>query len=81
MQVWASGFSAAFLKKNSIATKGVAAATEPSERILGGTKEVKPAAMEAALLLVLEKFFQVILNLPTVNRYREALAILGTINS
>lgn len=38
---------------------------------LVGTKGVvapKPAATEAALLVVLEKFFEVILNLPTVNR-------------
>lgn len=31
--------------------------------------EAKPAVTEAALLLVLEKFFEVVLNLPTVNRY------------
>ncbi|WMV13685.1 hypothetical protein MTR67_007070 [Solanum verrucosum] len=30
--------------------------------------ETKPAVTEAALLLVLEKFFEVVLNLPTVNR-------------
>uniref|UniRef100_A0A1J3H958 Transmembrane protein 53 n=1 Tax=Noccaea caerulescens TaxID=107243 RepID=A0A1J3H958_NOCCA len=56
--VWASGFSAAFLKKNSVATKG--AQTNFSEP--------KPAATETALLSVLEKFFAVILNLPKVNR-------------
>ncbi|KAJ4865904.1 alpha/beta-Hydrolases superfamily protein [Raphanus sativus] len=55
--VWASGFSAAFLKKNSVATKGSASSSEP-----------KPAATETALLLVLEKFFGVILNLPKVKR-------------
>lgn len=30
--------------------------------------EPKPAITEAALLVVLEKFFQVVLNLPSVNR-------------
>lgn len=30
--------------------------------------ETKPAVTEAALLFVLEKFFGVVLNLPTVNR-------------
>ena len=62
--VWASGFSAAFLKKNSVATRG---SCEPN---MGGINfpEPKPAATETALLLVLEKFFGVILNLPKVNR-------------
>ncbi|KAK4400192.1 Transmembrane protein 53-A [Sesamum angolense] len=41
-QVFASGFSAAFLKKNSVATK--------------------------ALLLILEKFFGMVLNYPSINR-------------
>lgn len=31
--------------------------------------ETKPAVTEEALLLVLEKFFEVVLNLPTLNRY------------
>lgn len=31
--------------------------------------EPKPAVTETALLMVLEKFFEVVLNLPTVNRY------------
>lgn len=38
---------------------------------LAGTKEVvepKVAVTETALLAVLEKFFEVVLNLPTVNR-------------
>lgn len=33
-----------------------------------GVVAPKPAVAEAALLLVLEKFFEVVLNLPTVNR-------------
>lgn len=58
-QVWASGFSAAFLKKNSFAAKG---------HINGDDVPVKPAMRESALLVVLEKFFGVVLNLPAVNQ-------------
>ncbi|KAL3824289.1 hypothetical protein ACJIZ3_020318 [Penstemon smallii] len=65
-QVWASGFSAAFLKKNSVATKG-----SNKEEVTVGTRttiEVKPALTEAALLLILEKFFGVVLRHPSVDR-------------
>nr|XP_043606579.1 transmembrane protein 53 [Erigeron canadensis] len=58
-QVWASGFSAAFLKKNSIASKGYRNAHDIA---------AKPAMSEAALLVILEKFFDVILNLPAVHK-------------
>lgn len=61
-QVWASGFSAALLKKNSIATKGN---TDLNPRTVS---EIKPAISETALLLLLEKVFNVVLNLPTINR-------------
>uniref|UniRef100_A0A5B6YIN2 Transmembrane protein 53 n=1 Tax=Davidia involucrata TaxID=16924 RepID=A0A5B6YIN2_DAVIN len=70
-QVWASGFSAAFLKKQSVATKGFMSANEPGLEVSVSTEnvaEAKPAVTEAALLLILEKFFEVVLNLPTVNR-------------
>ncbi|PRQ41443.1 putative alpha/Beta hydrolase [Rosa chinensis] len=70
-QVWASGFSAALLKKHSVATKGTTDTSELGMDALVDSKEVvapKPAVTEAALLLVLEKFFEVVLNLPTVNR-------------
>ncbi|XP_061999485.1 uncharacterized protein LOC133716848 [Rosa rugosa] len=71
-QVWASGFSAAFLKKHSVATKGTTRvdASESGMDVLIDSKGVapKPAVTEAALLLVLEKFFEVVLNLLTVNR-------------
>ncbi|KAL6128280.1 hypothetical protein ACLB2K_071635 [Fragaria x ananassa] len=63
--VWASGFSAAFLKKHSVATKGTAGASDQSGM---DVLVPKPGATEAALLLVLEKFFEVVLNLPTVKR-------------
>ncbi|KAK3019048.1 hypothetical protein RJ639_003743 [Escallonia herrerae] len=69
--VWASGFSAAFLKKHSVATKGYTRDNEQGLEVSGGTKslvEAKPAITETALLLVLEKFFEVVLNLPAVNR-------------
>ncbi|KAL0409112.1 UNVERIFIED_CONTAM: Transmembrane protein 53-A [Sesamum radiatum] len=68
-QVFASGFSAAFLKKNSVATKG--SVREPDAGVTIGTRtsiEVKPALTEAALLLVLEKFFGMVLNYPSINR-------------
>ncbi|KAI3694050.1 hypothetical protein L1987_77008 [Smallanthus sonchifolius] len=58
-QVWASGFSAAFLKKNSIAAKGYRNTDDIAD---------KPTMSETALLVVLEKFFRVILNLPAVNQ-------------
>ncbi|KAM7484852.1 hypothetical protein LguiA_000861 [Lonicera macranthoides] len=72
-QVWASGFSAAFLKKQSVATKRCTATNEQRGlQVSGETKtvlvEAKPAITETALLLVLEKFFEVVLNLPAVNR-------------
>lgn len=70
-QVWASGFSAAFLKKNSVATKRSMTLSDKDTDVTIEAKtsvETKPAVTEAALLLVLEKFFEVVLNLPTVNR-------------
>ncbi|KAJ4830638.1 hypothetical protein Tsubulata_036750 [Turnera subulata] len=67
-QVWASGFSAAFLKKNSVATK---MHMSSDMEVSTGSKTVvepKPAITESALLVVLEKFFDVVLNLPAINR-------------
>ncbi|KAF5737949.1 Alpha/beta-Hydrolases superfamily protein [Tripterygium wilfordii] len=76
-QVWASGFSAAFLKKNSVATKGFRnSMTSDTEEVVGGHK---PAVTESALLLVLEKFFEVVLNLPKVNRrLTDVVALLSS---
>ncbi|KAI3929123.1 hypothetical protein MKW92_045683 [Papaver armeniacum] len=62
-RVWASGFSAAFLKKQSVATKSAISGSD-SENVA----EPRPAVTEAALLVVLEKFFEVVLNLPKINR-------------
>ncbi|KAK4790557.1 hypothetical protein SAY86_017861 [Trapa natans] len=73
--VWASGFSAAFLKKRSVATKGSTSLKESITLV----SESKPAVTEAALLLVLEKFFQVVLNLPSVNkRLTDVLDVLAS---
>ncbi|XP_028552913.1 transmembrane protein 53 isoform X3 [Dendrobium catenatum] len=60
-QVWASGFSAAFLKKRSVAAKGI---VDPNISL----EQPKPAVLEAVMLTVLEKFFDVVLNLPAINR-------------
>lgn len=70
-QVWASGFSAAFLKKNSVATKRIMTINNKDADVTIETKtslDATPAVTEAALLVVLEKFFEVVLNLPAVNR-------------
>ncbi|KAE9611577.1 putative alpha/Beta hydrolase [Lupinus albus] len=76
-EVWASGFSAAFLKKNSVATKGSGFSDEST-----GSDEAsgsKPAATEAALLLILKKFFEVVLYLPAVNRrLSDVLSLLSS---
>ncbi|KDP40483.1 hypothetical protein JCGZ_24482 [Jatropha curcas] len=76
-QVWASGFSAAFLKKNSVATR-VHMSSSDVEVFVGGKKfvEPKPAATEAALLVILEKFFEVVLNFPAVSRRLSAVLSL-----
>lgn len=69
--MWASGFSAAFLKKQSVATKGVPSSSSSEMDALVATKssgELKPAVAEVALMAVLEKFFEVVLNLPSINR-------------
>ncbi|KAL0372840.1 UNVERIFIED_CONTAM: Transmembrane protein 53-A [Sesamum calycinum] len=56
-------------QKNSVATKG--SVREADAEVTIGTRtsiEVKPALTEAALLLILEKFFGVVLNYPSINR-------------
>ncbi|KAL9669868.1 hypothetical protein QQ045_007418 [Rhodiola kirilowii] len=79
-QVWASGFSAAFLKKQSVATKGFSIMSSTGDEIAIPQPAVtQPAATEAALLVILEKFFEVVLNLPKVNRrLSDVLALLTT---
>ncbi|KAH7669220.1 alpha/beta-Hydrolases protein [Dioscorea alata] len=70
-QVWASGFSAAFLKKQSVATKGglVSNGAGLSMMVHSNSKfDQKPALAETALLAILERFFGVVLNIPSINR-------------
>ncbi|CAA0814801.1 alpha/beta-Hydrolases superfamily protein [Striga hermonthica] len=77
-QVFASGFSAAFLKKNSVATKG--SVFEPDVDVKVGERtsvELSPALTEAALLVILEKLFGVVLNQPSINqRLCDVLSVL-----
>ncbi|XP_031496183.1 uncharacterized protein LOC116261524 [Nymphaea colorata] len=82
-QVWASGFSAAILQKQSVATKGSIRPVEGGVEIIVDANtlacERKPAVTEAALLAILEKFFEVVLNLPSVNkRLSDVLDILSS---
>ncbi|XP_057527081.1 uncharacterized protein LOC130806150 [Amaranthus tricolor] len=70
-QVFASGFSAAFLKKHSIATQGSTKAFDSAEEgsvVARTVNELEPAVTETALLVLLEKLFKVVLKLPPVNR-------------
>ncbi|KAL5199717.1 hypothetical protein ABZP36_020920 [Zizania latifolia] len=65
-QVWASGFSAAIMKKHSVATKGLGSNdTRPDVLVVESNK---PAVTEAVLLSALEKVFDVVLNYPAINR-------------
>lgn len=72
LKVWASGFSAAILKKQSVATKASIRPVEGGVEIVVDANtlalEHKPAVTETALLAILEKFFEVVLNLPSVNK-------------
>ncbi|TVU07514.1 hypothetical protein EJB05_40870 [Eragrostis curvula] len=68
-QVWASGFSAALMKKHSVATKGVGSNDLRSDvLVVESNRDPKPVATEAVLLSALEKFFNVVLNYPAINR-------------
>ncbi|KAJ7954598.1 transmembrane protein 53 [Quillaja saponaria] len=81
-QVWASGFSAALLKKHSIATKGSLSSHESGMDVsVDGVEagEPKPAVTETALLVLLEKLFEVVLKLPAVNRrLSDVLSLLSS---
>jgi hypothetical protein len=76
-QIWASGFSAALLKKRSSATKEAALVNETKEGVtVEGSQtgvlsnaEVEPSGVEAALLSVLAGFFSVFLKLPAISEY------------
>ncbi|KAL6603365.1 hypothetical protein ACP70R_043726 [Stipagrostis hirtigluma subsp. patula] len=68
-QVWASGFSAALMKKRSVTTKGLESNDSRSDvLVVESKKDPKPAATEAVLLSALEKFFDIVLHYPTINR-------------
>lgn len=81
-EVWASGFSAAFLKKKSVATKGHVISNESGIKVSISNVEAsgpKPAPLEVALLLILKKCFEVVLNLPAVNRrLSDVLSLLSS---
>ncbi len=76
-QIWASGFSAALLKKRSSATNEAALVNKTKEGVtVGGSQkgvlsntEVEPNGVEAALLSVLAGFFSVFLKLPAISEY------------
>ncbi|KAF9586833.1 hypothetical protein IFM89_039934 [Coptis chinensis] len=68
-RVWASGFSAAFLKKQSIATKESVSSNGSGVGVLVHNQTIMesiPTVAESALLVVLEKFFEVVLNLSII---------------
>lgn len=73
-QVWASGFSAALLKKRSSATKPNILKVEPEEGMraegqrASNLARVEYIGIEAALLSVLEGFFSLFLKLPAINQ-------------
>lgn len=64
--VWASGFSAALLKKSSVATQMLQ--PRGADDWNGMISYPKPSFKEAALLAMLENFFSVFLQIPYVNR-------------
>ncbi|XP_044955150.1 uncharacterized protein LOC123405571 [Hordeum vulgare subsp. vulgare] len=69
-QVWALGFSAAIMKKNSVAMKGdVSNDTRSDVIVVESQNDIRPAATKAVLLSALEKFFDIVLNYPAINRY------------
>jgi hypothetical protein len=58
------------MKKHSVATKGdVSNDTRADVLVVESQRDIKPAATEAILLSALEKFFDVVLNYPAINRY------------
>ncbi|KAF8377919.1 hypothetical protein HHK36_031307 [Tetracentron sinense] len=71
-QVWAAGFSAAFLKKHSSSAYPSVEVIEgnevESQKGVSKMQEKKLPMIETVLLSALQKFFSVILKLPDVNR-------------
>lgn len=85
-QVWASGFSAALLKKRSSATKPALLKAEVMEGVTveaasqGSVANLEVEGtdgLETAVLTVLERFFSVFLKLPSINqRLAEIVTVL-----
>lgn len=70
LQVWAAGFAAAILKKQSSLVNGIESAETDSK-----LQKVEPGIIESVLLSALEKLFKFVLNMPDVNRYVPLYAI------
>ncbi|KAI4969548.1 hypothetical protein ZWY2020_000462 [Hordeum vulgare] len=67
-QVWALGFSAAIMKKNSMAMKGdVSNDTRSDVIVVESQNDIRPTATKAVLLCALKKFFDIVLNYPAIN--------------
>ncbi|MBA0749116.1 hypothetical protein Gogos_003076 [Gossypium gossypioides] len=62
-KVWAAGFAAAILKKQSSLVNGLESAETDSK-----LQKVEPGIIESVLLSALEKLFKFVLNMPDVNR-------------
>lgn len=62
-KVWAAGFGTAILKKRNTSINGLESQDSTLKPL-----EKEPPMTEAMLLLVLEKIFSILLNLPDVNR-------------
>ncbi|KAJ0982076.1 hypothetical protein J5N97_010331 [Dioscorea zingiberensis] len=75
-KIWAAGFSTAMLKKRN---SSALASAETTEGLFDGNmnklsmQENGPILYEAVLLSVLEKFFTIILSLPSVNQSKATL--------
>ncbi|XP_039033958.1 transmembrane protein 53-like isoform X2 [Hibiscus syriacus] len=65
-KVWAAGFTAAILKKQSYLVNGLRSAVTDSK-----LQKEEPGIIEAVLLSALEKFFASVLNMPDVNRLKK----------
>ncbi|KAH7682758.1 hypothetical protein IHE45_05G142300 [Dioscorea alata] len=80
-QIWAAGFSAALLKKQSSSAYVSAESTEgkfDGDTNKSRVQQNRPNLCETTLLSILEKFFAIILKLPSVNkRLTKVISILS----